>query len=147
MCQHLMRVTWRVSILQCWLNTLRPRQNGRHFAYDTLKCIFLKENVKISIKISLKLVPRSPIDNIPALFQIKWLDADQATSHYLKQWWLGYRRIYASLGLNELTHWGRNILRSIFGNTVFVQVPVFSIKFHVRLFPVVELIFGPYRIP
>ena len=31
-----------------------------------------------------------------------WLGADQATSHYLNQWWLDYRRIYASLGLNEL---------------------------------------------
>ena len=26
----------------------------------------------------------------------------QATSHYLNQWWLVYRRIYASLGLSEL---------------------------------------------
>ena len=33
----------------------------------------------------------------------KWLGADQATSHYLNQWWLDYRRIYASLGPNELT--------------------------------------------
>ena len=32
----------------------------------------------------------------------QWLGADQATSHYLKQWWLDYWRIYASLGLNEL---------------------------------------------
>ena len=32
-----------------------------------------------------------------------WLGADQAPSHYLNQWWLDYRRIYASLGLNELT--------------------------------------------
>ena len=32
-----------------------------------------------------------------------WLGAVQATSHYLNQWWLDYRRIYASLGLNELT--------------------------------------------
>ena len=31
-----------------------------------------------------------------------WLDAGQATSHYLKQWWLVYWRIYASLGLNKL---------------------------------------------
>ena len=31
-----------------------------------------------------------------------WLGADQATSHYLNQWWFNYRRIYASLGLNEL---------------------------------------------
>ena len=32
----------------------------------------------------------------------QWLGADQVTSHYLNQWWLVYRRIYASLGLNEL---------------------------------------------
>ena len=51
-------------------NTFRPRQNGRHFADDTFKRIFLKENVRISIKISLKFVLKSPIDNIPSLFQI-----------------------------------------------------------------------------
>ena len=33
-----------------------------------------------------------------------WLCADQATSHYLNQWWLDHRRIYASLGLNELRY-------------------------------------------
>ena len=32
-----------------------------------------------------------------------WLDAVQATSHYLNQWWLVYWCIYASLGLDELT--------------------------------------------
>ena len=51
-------------------NTLRPRQNGRHFADDIFKCIFLNENVWISIKISLKFVPKGPINNIPALVQI-----------------------------------------------------------------------------
>ena len=51
-------------------NTLRPRQNGRHFADDILKCIFLNENVWIPIKISLKFVPKGPINNIPALVQI-----------------------------------------------------------------------------
>ena len=34
------------------------------------KCIFLNENVRISIKISLKFVPKCPINNIPALVQI-----------------------------------------------------------------------------
>ena len=29
-----------------------------------------------------------------------WLGAVQATSHYLNQWWLDNRHIYASLGLN-----------------------------------------------
>ena len=32
----------------------------------------------------------------------QWLGAGQATSHYLNHWRLDYRRIYASLGLNEL---------------------------------------------
>ena len=52
------------------LNTLRPRQNGRHFADDIFECILLNENVWIPIKISLKFVPRGPINNIPALVQI-----------------------------------------------------------------------------
>ena len=49
------------------LNTLRPRQNDCHFADDTFKCIFLNENVWISIAISLKFVPKGPVDNNPAL--------------------------------------------------------------------------------
>ena len=52
------------------INTLRPRQNGRHFADDTFKRIFMNQNVNISFKISLKVVPRGPINNIPALVQI-----------------------------------------------------------------------------
>ena len=51
-------------------NTLRPRQNGRHFAEDIFKCLFFNENVWISIEISLKFVPKGPINNIPALVQI-----------------------------------------------------------------------------
>ena len=54
---------------QC-VNTLRPRQNGRHFADDTFRRIFLNENIGISIKISLKFVPKGPINNIPALVQV-----------------------------------------------------------------------------
>ena len=52
------------------LNTLRPRQNGRRFADDVFKDIFLNENVWILIKISLKFVPKGPINNIPALVQM-----------------------------------------------------------------------------
>ena len=52
------------------LNTLRPRQNGCLFADDIFKRIFLTENVWISITISLKFVPKGPINNIPALVQI-----------------------------------------------------------------------------
>ena len=51
-------------------NTLRPRQNGPHFADDIFKCIFLKENIWISNKISLIFVPKVRINNIPVLGQI-----------------------------------------------------------------------------
>ena len=51
-------------------NTLRQRQNGHHFADDTFICIFVNENVRISIKIPLKFVPKGSINNIPALVQI-----------------------------------------------------------------------------
>ena len=54
----------------CKVNTLRPKQSGHHFADSTFKCIFLKENLPILIKISLKFVPRGPIHNNPALVQI-----------------------------------------------------------------------------
>ena len=50
-------------------NTLRPRQNGRHFADDTFNRIFVNENVRISMKFSLKFVPKGPVKNIPALVQ------------------------------------------------------------------------------
>ena len=53
-----------------WVNTLRPRQNVRHFPDDIFKCIFLDENEWISIKISLKFVPKVRINNTPALVWI-----------------------------------------------------------------------------
>ena len=53
-----------------FINILRPWQNGRHFADDIFKCIFLNENAWISLKISLKCVPYVRINNIPALVQI-----------------------------------------------------------------------------
>ena len=58
-----------------FFNTLMPRQDGRHFPDDIFKCISL---VKI-------MAWRRPGD-----------------SHYLNHWWLVYRRIYVSLGPNEL---------------------------------------------
>ena len=51
-------------------NTLRSRQDGQHFPDDTFKRIFFNENVIISIKNSLKFVPKVGISIIPALVQI-----------------------------------------------------------------------------
>ena len=50
-------------------NTLRPRQNGRYLPDDIFEFILLNENVWISIKISLKFVPKGPINDILALVQ------------------------------------------------------------------------------
>ena len=44
--------------LSLGVNTLRLRPYGRHFADDIFKCIFLKENICISSKISLKIFPK-----------------------------------------------------------------------------------------
>ena len=66
---------WYVSSETGWtecnlINSLRPRQNGRHFADDIFKSIFLNENIRMSINISLKYVPKGRINYIPALVQI-----------------------------------------------------------------------------
>ena len=53
-----------------WVNTLRPEQNGGHFAASIFKCIFLNENIWISITLSLYFVPKGWINNIPSLVQI-----------------------------------------------------------------------------
>ena len=57
------------------------------------KYIFWNENVWILINISLKFVPKGPINNMPALVQIM-------------AWCRPYMhiRIYASLSHNELNH-------------------------------------------
>ena len=57
-------ITIIIQVHHCF-NTLKPRQNTCHFPDNILKCIFLNENVLISIKISLKFVPKGPINNIP----------------------------------------------------------------------------------
>ena len=44
-------------------------KKDRHFGDDAFKRIFLNEIVWISIEISLKFIPKDPINNIPALVQ------------------------------------------------------------------------------
>ena len=78
-----------------------PRQNGRRFSDDIFKCIFMNENIWIWINISLNLLLRVKSTIYKHWFRY-WLGDDQAPRHYLSQWWLYYRCIYATLGLNEL---------------------------------------------
>ena len=52
------------------VNTFRPRQNGRHFADEILNAFSGMNMFEIPIAISLKFVPKGPINNIPALVYI-----------------------------------------------------------------------------
>ena len=53
-----------------WLTHLPLDKMADILADDIFKPIFLNENDIILIKIALKLFPRSPIDNKPALVQV-----------------------------------------------------------------------------
>ena len=65
-------ITARIQCVDSFIavNSLRPRLNRRPFADDIFKCIFSNENQWIMPRISLQFVPKVPINNIPALFQI-----------------------------------------------------------------------------
>ena len=108
-----------------WVNTLRPRQNGRHFADDTFKRIFLNENVRISIKISLKFVPNGPIDNNLALVQIMaWCRS-------------GDKPLSEPMMVSLLTHIcvTRPQCVNWFCDELFLMVVFYSIDSRIALFP------------
>ena len=80
---------------------ISPWKNGRHFADDIFRCIFVNEKFCVSIKISVKFV-KGPIDNNSVIDNglapnrrqaITWTNADSI------HW-----RIYAALGGDELTN-------------------------------------------
>ena len=61
---------WPGSLMHWCIKHIEAETNGRHFADDIFKCIFLNENAWISLEISLKYVPKVQINNIAALVQI-----------------------------------------------------------------------------
>ena len=63
----LSRLVWNTIL---YINLLRPRQRDCNFPDDIFKCIFLNENVWISLKISLMFLHKVRVDNIPALVQL-----------------------------------------------------------------------------
>ena len=102
------------------LSTLRPRQNGPHFAEDMFKCIFLNENVWILIEISLKFVSKGSINNNPALFQI------MAWRH------LGNKPLSKAMMVSSLTHicvtWPQwvNMLNCVIDNKKYIPIWLIS---------------------
>ena len=91
------------------LNSSPPGQNDRHLSDDIFKCIFMNKKFCSLILISLKFVPKHPIDNIPALVEIMaWCQiGDKPLSEpMLTQ----FTDTYAALGGDELNgeifiHW------------------------------------------
>ena len=130
--QHCFRqwlVTWQHQAIP-WtnVNSSPAGQNGRLFA-DIFRCIFVNEKFYNFIKISLKFVPKSPIDNNSASVWImawrrigdKWLSESMLTN------------IYAAPGGDELTHWGRDKMAAIFqwiflNENVWISINI-SLKF------------------
>ena len=78
------QVSVKGNIYRSYLNSSPPGQNGRHFTDDNFKCIIVNEKFCILIEISLKFVPKCPIDNKTVMVQVR---AEQATSCYLNQCW------------------------------------------------------------
>ena len=90
---RLLRTLWATMTHWWCMSCFHVTHWGRHFQTHFLewKCWKFHWSLFISVQLT--------------IFQHWfrwWLGADQATSHYLNQWWLDYRRIYASLGLNEI---------------------------------------------
>ena len=87
------------------VNSSPPGQDGRHFPDDIFKCILMNEKFWILIQISLKFVPKGPIDNNPALVKFG-LDNGLATNRQQAIVWTNadpiHWRIYAALGGGEL---------------------------------------------
>ena len=86
---HWKRVCLSLTVyirLNCYINTLNSKRNGRHFADDTSKWIFLEENICILIETSLKFVPKGPINNNPALVQ-KMAWRRTGDKPFSNQWW------------------------------------------------------------
>ena len=84
------------------VKTLNPRQKGRHLQDDIFKYIFVNENIRILLKISLKFVPKVLISNIPALAQIMVL-CQQGNKPLSETIVVTYWCIFVSLSLKELT--------------------------------------------
>ena len=60
---------WPLLELQSWYPVRQSSQNY-YFLDDIFKCIYLNENARIAVKISLNFDPKVPINNIQA---IAWL--------------------------------------------------------------------------
>ena len=86
-----------------WVNSSPPGQNGCHFADNFFNAFSWMKMYQFRLRFHWNLFLRLKFTIFQQWFRW-WLGADQATSHYLNQWWLASWCINASLGLNELMY-------------------------------------------
>ena len=84
------------------VNQFPSVQNGRHFAEDILKCIFMNEQLRILIQILLKFVRKGLVDTTWALVQVMaWRrTGDKPLPEPML---ILFTDVYAALGEDELT--------------------------------------------
>ena len=99
------------------INTLRPRQMDAISQTTFSNAFSWMKMFEFRLKAHWSLFPRVQLTIFQQWFR-QWLGAGQATSHSLKQWWLVYRRIYASLGLNEL-NWNPTVWCNIIWSLLY----------------------------
>ena len=100
-------------------NTLRPRQMDAISQTTFSKAFSWMQMFEFRLKFHWSLFPRVQLTIFQQWFRL-WLGAVQATSHYLNQWWLVYRRIYPSLGLIELS------FNNVEHQKLFLNIPEYS---------------------
>ena len=89
---------------QCWNNVDWTLRNKLQWNLNRNYFIFFQENAfqNVVYEMVVILYRLQCVNSIPALVQIMAGPPGQAPSHYLNHWWLFYRCMCASLGLNEL---------------------------------------------
>ena len=96
-----------IWVEQVFINSFPPGQNGCHFGRWHFQMNFLEWNDGIQIKISLKFVTRSPIDNEPAWFQVMaWGRTGDKPLPEPVHWC-----IYVALGGDELQRYRKYMLK------------------------------------
>ena len=96
--QRIIKINWinilnyKHKAIKMWMfqnaafNILRPRQDGQHLADDIFKFMFVNGEVAVTIKCIEFLFLMVHLTVIQQWFRW-WLAAEQATNHYLDQWW------------------------------------------------------------
>ena len=90
-------------------------------AYDIFNCIFLNENIRILIGISMKIVPVGSIKNIPALVQV------------MAWHWTGRKALLVPIMVKftdaYMRHSCRDIPRKVMSTSMVIIVPADGLAF------------------